>query len=84
MSEPEIAEKPKLYSPVDHAEALAKALYLTVKDQQRRIEVAEADKARLREVINWVDSWVSQPVGAYSVHALDGLFGMTRDKIAAL
>lgn len=40
--------------------------------------------ARLREFVGWVDSWVSNPVGAYSVSALDGLFGMTRDKIASL
>src|ERR1700682_2003353 len=39
---------------------------------------------QLREFVNWVDSWVSNPVGAYSVAALDGLFGMTRDKIATL
>lgn len=39
---------------------------------------------RLREFVAWVDSWVSNPIGSYSVSALDGLFGMTRDKIAAL
>lgn len=38
----------------------------------------------LRDFVGWVESWVSNPVGAYSVSALDGLFGMTRDKIAAL
>ncbi len=40
--------------------------------------------ARLRDFVNWVDSWVSNPVGSYSVSALDGLFGMTRDRIAEL
>lgn len=44
----------------------------------------EADIARLRAVVDWVDSWVSNPVGSYSVSALDGLFGMTRDRIVAL
>lgn len=44
----------------------------------------ESENTRLRELVAWVDSWVSNPVGAYSVAALDGLFGMTRDKIAAL
>jgi hypothetical protein len=39
---------------------------------------------RLREFVGWVDSWVSRPVGSYSIHAIDGLFGMTRDKIEAL
>jgi hypothetical protein len=38
----------------------------------------------LVDFMRWVDSWVSHPVGSYSVAALDGLFGMTRDKIAAL
>lgn len=38
----------------------------------------------LREFIGWVDCWISNPVGSYSVAALDGLFKMTRDKIAAL
>lgn len=39
---------------------------------------------QLREFAGWVDAWVSNPVGAYSVHALDGLFRMTREKLAAL
>lgn len=38
----------------------------------------------LRDFAAWVDTWVSNQAGAYSVHALDGLFGMARDKIAAL
>jgi hypothetical protein len=38
----------------------------------------------LRQVVDWVDTWVSNPVGSYSVAALDGLFAMTRDRIAAL
>lgn len=44
-----------------------------------------ADKLeQAQAVIDWIDSWVSNPVGSYSVSALDGLFGMTRDKIATL
>lgn len=39
---------------------------------------------RLREFASWVDTWVSNPVGSYSVYALDGLFAMTRDRLAAL
>ncbi len=39
---------------------------------------------RMREALAFVESWVSQPVGSYSVYALDGLFAMTRDKIAAI
>lgn len=45
---------------------------------------AERALREAREAIQWVETWVSNPVGSYSVHALDGLFGMTRDKIAAL
>ena len=44
-------------------------------------------KARIEELDDfrsWVETWVSNPVGAYSVYALDGLFKMTRDKLAAL
>ena len=39
---------------------------------------------RLRFFVDWVDSIVSNPVSSYSTAALDGLFGMTRDRIAAL
>lgn len=46
--------------------------------------LASQETQRLREFVDWVDSWVSNPVGSYSVSALDSLFGMTRDKIAAL
>lgn len=48
------------------------------------ISEKNAEIERLRDFVGWVDSWVSNPVGSYSVAALDGLFGMTRDKIAAL
>lgn len=44
-------------------------------------------KSRIEElerVVGWVESWVENPVGAYSVYALDGLFRTTREKIAAL
>ena len=37
----------------------------------------------LLEALQFVDTWVSKPVGAYSVAALDGLFLMTRDRITA-
>ena len=44
-----------------------------------------ADRIRdLKSVVDWVDSWVSNPVGSYSVYSLDGLFRMTREKIADL
>jgi hypothetical protein len=44
----------------------------------------QAQNIRLLAFVEWVDTIVSNPVSLYSVHALDGLFGMTRDKIAAL
>ena len=47
------------------------------------LQAAAALRAQ-EEVIGWVDSWVSNPIGGYSVAALDGLFAMTRDKIAAI
>jgi|SRR6185312_201775 len=39
---------------------------------------------QLRIFVGFVESVVSNPIGAYSVSALDGIFGMMRDKIAAL
>lgn len=41
----------------------------------------EDENERLMRFVEWVDGWVSHPVGSYSVYALDGLFGMTRDRI---
>ena len=49
----------------------------------RQLAEAQGVIERQKRVIDWVESWVSHPVGSYSVLALDGLFGMTRDKIAA-
>lgn len=46
--------------------------------------LASKDDQGYRNFVSWVDSWVSNPAGSYSTAALDGLFGMTRDKIAAL
>jgi hypothetical protein len=53
-------------------------------DKEHCAECYEGQIERLRSVISWVDSWVSNPASAYSTDALEGLFGMTRDKIAAL
>lgn len=39
---------------------------------------------QLRLFAGFVESVVANPVGAYSVSALDGIFGLMRDKIAAL
>ena len=48
------------------------------------IDAGAKEIERLREFVSWVDTWVSNPASAYSTDALNGLFGMTRDKIAAL
>ncbi len=39
---------------------------------------------RLREFVSWIDTWISNPARAYSHDALEGLFGMTRDRMPAL
>lgn len=38
----------------------------------------------LLDFARWVDTWVSNPAASYSTAALDGLFGMTRDRLASL
>lgn len=48
------------------------------------LRVGRAENERLREFVTWVDTWVSNPVGSYSVAALDGLFSVARDRIAEL
>lgn len=42
------------------------------------------ENKKLRDLVRWVETWVSNPIGAFSVSALDGLFAMTRDRITAL
>ncbi|MDI3563523.1 hypothetical protein [Bradyrhizobium sp. Arg816] len=44
----------------------------------------EALVEKQRSCIDWISTWVSQPAGNFSVYALDGLFGMARDRIASL
>jgi hypothetical protein len=45
---------------------------------------SEDDLIAAREFIDWVDTWVSNHVSQYSFDALDGLFSMTRHRIAAI
>lgn len=45
---------------------------------------AATEIRNLRQIVGWVETWVSNPAASYSTAALDGLFGLTRDKIAAL
>lgn len=51
-----------------------------IRDYNALLKEAQA----LRLFAGFVESVVSQPVGSYSVAALDGIFGLMRDKIAAL
>jgi hypothetical protein len=54
-------------------------------DQVRAIlSDRENEITRLRTFVGWVDSWVSNPVGSYSTVGLEGLFALTRDKLAEL
>lgn len=48
-----------------------------------RADKAEASLREAVEVIGWIDAWVSNPVGSYSVSALSGLFSVTRERINA-
>lgn len=52
-------------------------------NQEANARLIAAAPAML-DLIQWIETWVSNPAGAYSTAALDGLFGMTRDRIAAL
>ena len=42
---------------------------------------AISEIARLRVFAGWVDTWISNPARSYSHDALEGLFGMTRDRL---
>jgi hypothetical protein len=33
------------------------------------------------DILTWIEAWVSQPVTAFSVDALTGLFAMARERI---
>lgn len=39
---------------------------------------------KLRDFAKWIDTWVSNSASSYSTAALDGLFGMARDRLALL
>lgn len=54
------------------------------KEAADEIERLRAQLASATKALDWVESWVHNPVGSYSVAALDGLFAMTRDRIAEL
>lgn len=48
------------------------------------LAATKAKLEALERVIGFVESWVANRVSVYSVAALDGMFAMTRDRIAAL
>lgn len=56
----------------------------TYQNAPSRCMEAANEIERLRAFMGWVEAWASNPAASYSTAALDGLFGMTRDKIAAL
>jgi hypothetical protein len=66
----------------DAAAALDAALSAGLADAIRG--TAEARVKELEDFVGWIDTWVSNPAGSYSLHALDGLFAATRERTAAL
>jgi hypothetical protein len=56
----------------------------TFEMRQSEYDEMQGEIDRLREFAAWIETWVSNPAGGYSTAALDGLFGMTRDRLAAL
>ncbi len=67
----------------DNARAHADAILAILALRQPPAVAAALDR-EAEDILDWVETWVSNPVGSYSVYALDGLFAMTRDKINAL
>lgn len=43
-----------------------------------------AKAPEMLDFIQWIETWVSNPAASYSTDALDGLFGMARDRLSAL
>jgi hypothetical protein len=66
------------------ADAILADETLLMRKHADEIERLRAQLASARKALDWVESWVHNPVGSYSVAALDGLFAMTRDRIAEL
>lgn len=64
---------PSGYDPASDDMTIPFAIELVEKDAEIRV---------LRDFVDWVETWTSSPIGSFSVSGLDGLFGMTRDKIA--
>lgn len=52
-------------------------------DWYLRQEAAE-EIDKLMTFVGFVGSWVSKSTTSYSIHALDGLMGMTRDRIGEI
>ena len=53
-------------------------------DEMARDAIAATGVEQLQDFADWVDCWVSNPATSYSVYAIEGLFGMTREKLAAM
>lgn len=55
-----------------------------IKSTWKNQEKYYAQNQRLWDFVRFVESWIGNPASSYSTDALEGLFGMTRDKIGAL
>ena len=49
---------------------------------RQAIDEVLAEIERLRAIVAHVETWVCNPAASYSVMALDGLFGATREMIS--
>ena len=62
----------------------ADAVIVKALETRALLESSAMRVAELEFVLGWVETWVSNPASTYSTDALNGLFGMTLDKISAL
>lgn len=80
MSAPVLPSQP---SPASLRQRLL-AMPSSLNDACRTMEEAAERIQQLEDFASWIETWTANPISAYSVFAIDGLFGMTRDRIAAL
>ena len=53
-------------------------------NEMARDAIAATGVEQLQDFADWVDCWVSNPATSYSVYAIEGLFDMTRTKLAIM
>lgn len=54
------------------------------RDHAHKLRGCADELEKLHDFALWIDTWISNPAASYSNAALDGLFGMARDRMAAL